>query len=70
MRNMWGGFYEKSVWGACVVCLKDHNQAMQDEFHSLLFRGISWTVIFGLTREFIWKELKCIGIEDLNNLWR
>ena len=40
------------------------------EFNSLLFCSVSWTVIFGLTREFIWKELKSIGIEDLNNLWR
>ena len=52
------------VWGRV-----QSSKGMQSEFPSLLFRSVSWTVIFGLTGEFIWKELKCIGVEDLNNLW-
>ena len=55
----------REVGGACVVGLG----RVQSSFHSLLFRGVSWTVVFGLTGEFIWKELKRIGVEDLNNLW-
>ena len=65
----WG--FMREVGGACVVCLGrvQSSKGMQSEVHSLLFHSVSWTVVFGLTGEFIWKELKRIGVEDLNNLW-
>ena len=68
--RMWGGVHEGSGWGLCgLFGESSSSKGMQSEFHSLLFCSISWTVVFGLTGEFIWKELKRIGVEDLNNLW-
>ena len=70
MEKVCGGFMEKVCGGLVWFVWEDCIMGYAGEFNSLLFCSVSWTVIFGLTREFIWKELKSIGIKDLNNLWR